>query len=113
MRSLSTSAIVCALTFLVAACVSYQADNHHPYSEYQHVEPGVTTSAWLENNFGQPDHIEQTSAGTQVWQYEEQRREKTDVSLFILFDFSSVSTVSNSYFFELQDDVVLKSWRVD
>ena len=107
MKPLLTATITCVL----AACVSYQSDTGPKTNSYQHVVPGQTTSGWLHQHLGPPDAIDRTSNGSEMWRYDDVRTEETEVSLFILFDFSNTSRHTESYYYEVLDGVVINSWR--
>ncbi|MEM7099734.1 MAG: hypothetical protein AAF541_15815 [Pseudomonadota bacterium] len=107
MRPLLTAAITCVL----AACVSYQSDSGKNAHQYQHVIAGETTTGWLHQHFGPPDAIDQTRNGSEMWRYDHERTEETEVSLFILFDFSNTSSRTESHYFEVLDGIVINYWR--
>ena len=111
MRPLVTATITCALTGLLAACVSYQSDSGSHHHAYQHVVAGQTTAAWLQQQFGPPDAIDHTDNNTQLWRYDDERTEETEVSFFILFDFSNTSSHAEQHYFEIVDGVVINSWH--
>ena len=104
------ASLVCLPLFL-AACISYQSDSSHGYHQFSHVQEGETTTGWLLDHYGSPNSVNETSSGTEIWHYEVEEAEDTDVSLFIVFDFSSTTRRTRNFFFEVDGGIVQKAWR--
>ena len=109
--SMAKSASLLLLAFATAGCISYQSDSSHGHHQFSHVHVGETTSRWLLDHYGSPNSVNETSSGTEIWHYEVEEAEDTDVSLFIVFDFSSTTRRTRNFFFELDEGVVQKAWR--
>ena len=102
--------LVC-VSLLAAGCISYRSDSSQGHHRFSQVHEGETTAGWLLDHYGSPSSINETSSGTEIWHYEVEEEEDTDVSLFIVFDFSNTTRRTRNFFFELDDGVVRKAWR--
>lgn len=99
------------VAFLLSGCISYQSDSTHDRHNFSDVHPGETTTGWLLDHFGSPQSVNETASGSEIWHYEMEETEDTDVSLFIIFDFSNTTSRTRNFFFEVDEGVVTKSWR--
>lgn len=95
---------------LLTGCISYQADHGHG-EHFSDVHPDSTTVSWLLENLGTPESVNETSSGTEIWHYKQEEEEETDVSLFIIFDFSNSTKRTRNHFFEIEEGVVIKAWQ--
>ena len=109
-QSIAKSASVFVFALVVTGCISYQSDSSHGH-QFSKVHEGETTIGWLLDHYGSPNSVNETSSGTEIWRYEVEEAEDTDVSLFIVFDFSSTTRRTRNFFFEIDEGVVRKAWR--
>lgn len=109
-QALAKMAIALALAAMTTGCISYHSDATRSH-QFSQVHAGETTTGWLLDHYGAPSRIEETSLGTEIWHYEVEEAEDTDVSFFILFDFSSTTRRTRNFFFEVDQGLVTKSWR--
>ena len=109
-QSMAKSASLIILALLATGCISYQSDSSHGH-QFSQVHEGKTTIGWLLDRYGSPNSVNETSSGTEIWHYEVEEAEDTDVSLFIVFDFSSTTRRTRNFFFEVDEGVVTKAWR--
>jgi hypothetical protein len=98
-------------SLLLTGCISYQSDSTHSKHHFSEVHSGETTITWLLDHFGSPESVNETASGSEVWHYEMEEKEDTDVSLFIIFDFSNSTSRTRNFFFEVDEGIVTKAWR--
>ena len=111
MAKMAKIATMLLISFVVTGCISYQSDTAHGHHEFSQVHEGETTTGWLLDHYGSPNSVNETSAGTEIWHYEMEESEDTDVSLFIVFDFSSTTRRTRNFFFEVHGGIVKKAWQ--
>jgi hypothetical protein len=83
-----------------------------PEATFTQIEPGKTTSAWVQATLGEPTSKSQVD-GSEIWSYRYTERTDSSGTVFLLFGGHSSSEKSHAAFVELKDGVVVKKWRAD
>ncbi len=96
---------------VLTGCISYRTDGDHNRQEVNSVRAGVTTADWLQDNLGAPKSVRKTGKGSEIWHYQFSEKEKTHVSLFLIFSVSNENEQSSDYYFEIADGVVESFWQ--
>lgn len=105
------AALLAIVALALSGCISYESDGHSSYNSISQIRKGHTTTAWLRENLGQPDSRHETESGTEIWHYEFDEREKTRVSLLLVFSVKTENRSSREFFFEINDNIVQDYWR--
>ena len=103
--------LLCLTASVLSGCISYKSDGQVERQQVNAVRTGETTADWLRDHLGSPLSVRKTNNGTSVWHYEFSEREKTHVSVFLIFSVTSENNRSTDYYFELVDDVVVDYWQ--
>jgi len=93
----------------LSGCISYHHEGDERLSQTPKIVDG-TDSQWLLDHLGEPLHRKLTEKGTEIWHYRFSEKEKTKVSLFLLFRVSSESDSEKNLFLELEEDRVVDHW---
>jgi len=104
-------AVLCLLAITLSGCISYRIEGDSNPQQISGVRSGETSAHWLEDQLGTPMSIRKTNTGSEIWHYRFTEKEKTHVSLFLIFSLSNESTSSTDYYFELVDGVVDSFWQ--
>lgn len=105
------------LILLLGGCISYSAHQLAPEGPFPSttvlslIEPGVTDSDWLIQQFGYPASVTQTVIGTEQWQYQTTFNRSTHVRAFPLLAVDLAKSEVKVYHFELVDDRVTRFWQ--
>ena len=79
-------------------------------STYDQIEPGSTTSAWLQATLGDPTSRSSTD-GQEVWKWRYHEEKHSHGTVFLIFSGSDVKKVDGSVCVELKDGVVTRKWK--
>ncbi len=104
-------ALLCLLTITLSGCISYRSDGSNGLQQISGIRSGETTVDWLEDQLGTPMSVRITNKGSEIWHYRFSEKEKTHVSLFLIFSVSNENTSSTDYYFEIVDGVVDSFWQ--
>jgi len=86
--------------FALTACVYMENSHEHnkgtEVSKQQaaQVEPGKTDKEWILRNFGTPDRIHAEKDGLEIFEYINERTERSDKKFIFLFSVESDKVVS-------------------
>ena len=112
-----TKLILTLSVFCLSGCLSYSAERGIVEQTIaspillEQIEPGVTTTNWLVDQFGQPQAVRSTGEATQVWQYENVTRSATSVRALPLLAIDLSSADKVTYNFEIADELIVKYWQ--
>ncbi len=95
----------------LSGCISYESDGNYVRQYVTGIRAGETTADWLEDHLGTPMSVRRTNMDSEIWRYQFNQREKTHVSLFLIFNVSSESNQSTDYYFEIVDGIVDSFWQ--
>jgi len=103
--------LLCLWTITLSGCISYRSDGSNGRQQISGIRSGETTVDWLEDQLGTPMSVRKTRMGSEIWHYRFSEKEKTHVSLFLIFSVSNENTSSTDYYFEIVDGVVDSFWQ--
>ena len=113
MQALKTTTLF-LITALASSCVSYEREQNlisgsmTDQSVLQHITPGVTTSDWWLIHAGEPDRVEDTGNGEQLWTYSSVTQSQTKVRALPLVAVKLQDEQQTLYRFSVQDSVVTR-----
>lgn len=105
------AALIAILSIVLTGCISYESDGSNRGERISEVRKGSTSSSWLSEYLGRPESRHTTDSGSEIWHYEFDEREKTRVSLFLVFRVKTENRSSRDYYFEVRDGVVEDYWQ--
>ena len=111
LERLGRGAVILALGIMLSGCISYESDGSNRYERISDVRKGATSAAWLREYLGRPESRHTTESGSEIWHYEFDEREKTRVSLFLVFSVRTENRSNRDYYFEVRDGVVEDYWQ--
>ena len=103
--------LIASLALTLTGCISYESDGNDTQQYVTGVRTGETTTDWLEDHLGTPMSVRRTNMDSEIWHYQTNQREKTHVSLFLIFNVSNESNQSEDYYFEIVDGIVDDFWQ--
>jgi hypothetical protein len=103
--------LIASLALTLPGCISYESDGNEVHQYVTGIRSGETTAGWLEDHLGTPMSVRRTNMDSEIWRYQFNQREKTHVSLFLIFNVSSESNQSEDYYFEIVDGIVDSFWQ--
>lgn len=104
------------LLFL-SGCISYESHREGAAgptpnaAQLAEIQLGETPTAWLVEQFGDPDAVRRPSDATRVWQYEKLSNKTTRVRAFPLLSVKMSDEIRQVYNFEIENDRVIKYWQ--
>jgi len=109
---------VCLMTLVaMSGCISNHSDvTYGPEGPavsagtFHQVKIGQTSKEWLLGVFGEPTRTAKTPDGTEVMTYIYTRKVNSNFSLSPFLDLDGTKEQRTTYYFELRDGVVSKSW---
>jgi hypothetical protein len=103
---------------LLGGCISIERDTRYRSLAatdgeelFNQIVPGQTTRAWVIARFGRPDALWLDAEEHEVLRYDNVREHRTEVSVFPLLDIDIANEDVERYFFEFEDDRLVRYWR--
>ena len=116
-RTAAITAAALALS-LLGGCISIERDTRYRSLAategeelFNEIVPGQTTRAWVIARFGRPDALWRDAEEHDVLRYDNVREHRTEVSVFPLLDIDIANEDVERYFFEFEDDKLVRYWR--
>ncbi len=109
--------LVMASAVFLSGCISYESHRESATGPAPNasllamIELGETPTAWLLEQFGDPDAVRRPADDTRIWQYETLSNQTTRVRAFPLFSVKMSDEVRQVYNFEIENDRVVKYWQ--
>lgn len=80
---------------------------------FNRIQPGVTTTEWIQGTLGEPSTKSTLSDGTEVWKWSYTKTKASSGTVLFLFGGSSSKTTAGSAYVEAKNGIVTKAWRTD
>ena len=86
--------------------------NYVPAQTFDQIEPGKTTSAWVQATLGEPTcKTKVETANSEIWKWNYTETKKGSGTVLFLFAGSSNDEKTRAAYVEIKDGVVTKKWR--
>ena len=101
----------------IPGCLSYKADSglvHQPVPNegvLAQIELGSTTTAWLVEQFGQPQAVRRPSEQLAIWQYENVSQSSKQVRVLPLLAIDLKNSHKTVFNFQIENTYVVKYWK--
>jgi len=99
-------------------CLSYtkertleQAQNHEGYAFLENIVPGQTSAEWVSDQLGHPGSVSLSTHGNELWRYVNLEAVQTRVGVIPLIDVRMRSQETSQFWFEIENDVVIRYWH--
>ena len=85
--------------------------NYIPENTFDRIEPGKTTSAWVQATLGEPSSKDKVDGDTEVWKYSYTEKKESSGAIFLIFGGCDKKEQQHVAYVEMTNGVVSKKWR--
>ena len=109
-----TCAVICASA--LSGCISYTSETGNVRQSIpdsgtlNEVQLGQTTTAWLLEQFGQPQAVRRPSETSAVWQYENVARSERSIRALPLLAIEMSAEEVTAFNFEIENEYIVRYW---
>lgn len=120
LRLLTLTALLTLVGSIVGCSIVAVSDTAHysdgegslPEDIFSQIQPGVTSKDWIESQFGEPQHVQQSDAGD-IYTYQFTRVHRQSTSFLFVARYRGVDQTREYFHIAFKDDLVESHWLDD